>query len=465
MTDLPFFRGAGLALAAAALLLPALGFAQADPQSLRSLDELRVERPAGAGAAVMRIAAPDGSHREIAFAPDEAITLDEAALSRIAGVDGEYVWEVRFQWAQPRSRDGDAASPGGHSVIEPAFGSMRRVDGALHVARASGSDADADGEVPMPSDVISGDLTVNDSLCVGFDCVAAESYGSDTVRLKENNTRLHFEDTSNSGSFPGNDWTLIANEQDNGGLNMFAIQDRTAGRNLMTLQAGAPANSLFMNSQGNVGLGTASPAVELHVADGDSPSVRLDQTVASGFTAQVWDVVGNEANFFIRDVTGGSNLVFRLIPGAPENSIYVAPSGNVGLGTSAPAAKLHVANGDLRVDGSVYQLSSRAVKTGFTSIDSDRLLGLVDGLDLGVWRYRSGPDDGRHFGPAAEDFHAAFGLGEGDDRISLSDMAGVALGAAQALKRELDEKEREIEALEARLERLEKALLADREEP
>lgn len=464
MTDSPIVRGAGLVLGTAALILPILGFANADPNTIQPAEELRVERPAGAGAAVLRIAAPDGSRQEIAFAAGEAIALDDNALSRLAAVEGEYVWEVHFQWARPRSRDDSAGSSGGNSAIQPAYGSMRRVDGELHVARASGSHADADGEVPMPSDVISGNLTVNDSLCVGFDCVAAESYGSDTVRLKENNVRLHFEDTSNSGSFPGNDWTLIANEQDNGGMNMFAVQDRTAGRNLMTLQAGAPANSLFMNSQGNVGLGTASPAVELHVADGDSPSVRLDQTVASGFTAQVWDVVGNEANFFIRDVTGGSNLVFRLIPGAPENSIYVAPSGNVGLGTSAPAAKLHVADGDLRVDGSVYQLSSRAVKTGFTSIDSDRLLGLVDGLDLGVWRYRSGPDDGRHFGPAAEDFHAAFGLGEGDDRIALSDMAGVALGAAQALKRELDEKEAEIEALEARLERLEQALLADREE-
>ncbi len=36
---------------------------------------------------------------------------------------------------------------------------------------------------------------------------------------------------------------------------------------------------------------------------GDTPAWRLEQTAAGGFTAQTWDVAGNEANFFVRDVT------------------------------------------------------------------------------------------------------------------------------------------------------------------
>ena len=364
----------------------------------------------------------------------------------------------------PRTRDENDGQNAANSMIQPVSGSLRRIGDELWVSQpAVGAPSpEDDGGGITPSQVISGDLTVYNSLCVGQDCAAAESYGSDSIRLKENNLRIHFDDTSATGSFPSNDWTLIANDDLNGGMNMFAIQDRTAGRNIMTLQAGAPANSLFVRNNGNVGMGTGSPAVQLHVADGNTPTLRLDQTAASGFTPQVWDVAGNEANFFIRDVTGDSNLVFRLVPGAPENSIYVAPSGNVGLGTASPAAKLHVADGDLRVDGSVYQLSSRAAKTAFHDIEPGRLLGLLQQLELGRWSYRSGSDRAPHFGPAAEDFHAAFGLGESAERISLADMAGVALGAAQALKLELDEKEREIEALEARLERLERALLADR---
>ncbi|MEE4303790.1 MAG: ABC transporter C-terminal domain-containing protein [Wenzhouxiangella sp.] len=426
---------------------------------------LSVERPAGAGAASLRISGPEGFYREVGFAAGEAIELDEQQLEGLATREGAYLWEVHFHWAVPRSRDDDEKQTPAGSMIQPVSGSLRRSGDEIFVGQASvGASVGLDGGGNMPSDVITGDLTVYNSLCVGQDCAAAESYGADTIRLKENNLRIHFDDTSASGSFPSNDWTLIANDDLNGGMNMFAIQDRTAGRNIMTLQAGAPANSLFVRNNGNVGMGTGSPAVQLHVADGNTPALRLDQTAASGFTPQVWDVAGNEANFFVRDVTGGSNLVFRLIPGAPEDSIYVASSGNVGLGTNSPAARLHVANGDLRVDGSVYQLSSRAVKTEFATVEPEHLLGLLERLELGRWNYIAGSDRAPHFGPAAEDFHAAFGLGDSGERISLSDMAGVALGAAQALKLELDEKEREIEALEARLERLERALLADGEE-
>jgi len=43
--------------------------------------------------------------------------------------------------------------------------------------------------------VISSNTTIHNSLCVGFDCANSESYGSDTIRLKENNLRIHFDDS------------------------------------------------------------------------------------------------------------------------------------------------------------------------------------------------------------------------------------------------------------------------------
>lgn len=460
MFVLPRFPGVSPVLLCVFLVSPVVAAVDIDAPSGDGSTELRVERPVGAGAATMTLGAPDGSYREIAFAADAPIELEARDVLRWAEFDGEYTWEVRFQPLVARSRaDGPSAGSG---QIDPAFGSLRVVDGVVHAGRDDTPDFVGEGDTPVLQDVILGDLTVRDSLCVGFDCLDVESFGADTVRLKENNLRIHFEDTSNSGSFPANDWAVVVNDDINGGLNLFAIEDRTAGNRLMTLRAGAPANSLFMNNNGNIGLGTVSPVLDLHVANGNTPGLRLDQTAAGGFTPQVWDVAGNEANFFIRDVTNGSNLPFRIVPGAAENSIYVASSGNVGFGTSSPQARVHVADGDLRVDGSVYQLSSRAVKTDFTSVEPARLLDLLEGIDLGVWRYLAGRDSARHFGPAAEDFHAAFGLGESDERISISDMAGVALGAAQALKRQLDARDGRIESLEARLERLEQALLEDR---
>jgi hypothetical protein len=82
--------------------------------------------------------------------------------------------------------------------------------------------------------------------------------------------------------------------------------------------------------------------LDLHIATGDTPAQRLEQTSASGFTAQTWDIAGNEANFFVRDVTGGSRLPFRIRPGAPTSSIDIAATGNVGIGTASPAKKLHI---------------------------------------------------------------------------------------------------------------------------
>ena len=50
--------------------------------------------------------------------------------------------------------------------------------------------------------VILDDLIVDGSVAVGLDAVNGESFGFDTLRLKENNLRLHFDDTSVAASFP-----------------------------------------------------------------------------------------------------------------------------------------------------------------------------------------------------------------------------------------------------------------------
>ena len=68
----------------------------------------------------------------------------------------------------------------------------------------------------------------------------------------------------------------------------------------------------------------------------NTPAIRLEQNNSGGFTAQTWDIGGNEANFFVRDLTGGSKLSFRIRPGAPSSSLDIAANGNVGIGTGSP---------------------------------------------------------------------------------------------------------------------------------
>ena len=199
---------------------------------------------------------------------------------------------------------------------------------------------------PMFDQVIPDDLIVQGSACIGFDCINNESFGVMTIKLKENNTRIGFDDTSVTAGFANNDWQLTANDQPSGGANKFSIDDLTGGRTPFTITAGAPTDSMFVDSSGRLGLGTATPGLKVHLNQSDTPAVRLEQNNSGGFTAQTWDIAGNEANFFVRDLTSGSRLPFRIRPGAPTSSIDIAASGDVGIGTSAPttgvARVLHI---------------------------------------------------------------------------------------------------------------------------
>lgn len=190
--------------------------------------------------------------------------------------------------------------------------------------------------------VINDDLIVDGSACIGFDCVNGEVFGFDTLRLKENNTRIQFNDTSVAASFPTNNWQIRANSSTNGGQSYLAIFDQDAtgtsenGTLVFAVEANARANSLYVDDGGRIGSRTSSPSVEIHTIDGDTPTLRLQQDGSSGFEPQTWDVAGNETNFFVRDVTNGSTLPLRIRPGAPSSSIFIDTDGDVGIGTSSP---------------------------------------------------------------------------------------------------------------------------------
>lgn len=188
------------------------------------------------------------------------------------------------------------------------------------------------------------DVIVTGSLCVGQDCVNGEGFGFDTIRLKENNLRIKFQDTSTTGSFPSVDWQLTANDSSNGGENHFAIENIDNGTIPFKVMSGAGTNALHIAASGNVGFGTSTPIVELHVKSGNTPTLRLEQDGSSGFAAQSWDVGGNETNFFVRDTTNGSLLPFKIFPGASNNSLIIDPDGDVGIGTASPDGMFDIAH-------------------------------------------------------------------------------------------------------------------------
>ena len=324
----------------------------------------------------LRVADPFGEVEEFTLEPRETPTFALTDRHGNPRPDGLYTWELRARpvLSPGVRRDLEQARETGDETVEPRLrrmgllplqplaqsGHFRVLNGRLVTDHGLGepgagpqadtgltATASPDGLVARAADsVITDDQIVTGSLCVGFDCLTdgTESFGFDTVRMMENNIQIHFDDTSSTAGFPLNDWRIVANDSSSGGGEYFAVEDATNSKTPFKIEANARTNALYVNSTGRVGIGTATPVLNLHVLSGDTPSIRLDQDTSSGWTAQVWDVAGNESNFFIRDTTGGSKLSFRIQPGAPTNTLTLKSDGKVGIGTWSPTEMLTVVN-------------------------------------------------------------------------------------------------------------------------
>ena len=117
-------------------------------------------------------------------------------------------------------------------------------------------------------------------------------------------------------------------------------------------------------------------------------------------------------------------------------------------------------------------MSDRNAKTNFAQVNAEEVLAKVAALPLSTWNYKSQAEDIRHIGPMAQDFKAAFGVGETDTGITTVDADGVALAAIQGLNEKVEvrsqKSEDRIQILESenadlrtRLEKLERLLGAN----
>ena len=99
--------------------------------------------------------------------------------------------------------------------------------------------------------------------------------------------------------------------------------------------------------------------------------------------------------------------------------------------------------------------SDRNKKANFAAVNAREVLGRVVSLPITTWNYLSEGPSVRHVGPMAQDFQAAFGVGDDDTHIHLVDANGVALAAIQGLYQLVQEQEVQLTVLEARLAALE----------
>jgi hypothetical protein len=112
-------------------------------------------------------------------------------------------------------------------------------------------------------------------------------------------------------------------------------------------------------------------------------------------------------------------------------------------------------NGNASLWGTLAQGSDRAHKDHIKAIDPQQVLAKVAGMPISEWDYTTEPGV-PHLGPMAQDFYAAFNLGQDNKHITTIDEGGVALAAIQGLDQKLNEKDTEIKDLKQSVEELKK---------
>jgi len=179
------------------------------------------------------------------------------------------------------------------------------------------------------------------------------------------------------------------------------------------------------------------------IAMGDNTTASGENSTAMGRRAST---NGHRGSFVYGDRSSTSN-----VQNTAENQFMVRAAGGTVFYTNADLeAGVSLAPNA----GAWANLSDRARKEGFRDLDGEAVLQKIAAMPIPEWNYRAQGAATRHVGPMAQDFRAAFGLGEDDLTITTSDISGINMLAVQALERrtaDLEEVRAELQAARAEL--------------
>ncbi len=254
----------------------------------------------------------------------------------------------------------------------------------------------------------------------------------------------------------------------------------------------AGANTVFVvQDTGNVGVGTAAPAAQIHAVSQTSASSRgiiteqnstdaaagvLQFRKSRGTNAAPTAVATNDylATFHAQGYDGAAyqipaSLTFQVdgpvaagsVPtgmqvitgsaatgGNRATRLVVTSSGRVGIGTTAPAHLIQLSGGAYS-DGAVWtDASSRTLKENIENLSADKAMDALKNLNPVVYNYKTDTEQ-KHVGFIAEDVPDLVAM---KDRKSLTPMDIVAV-----LTKVVQEQSKTIDALSAKVDMLEKA--------
>lgn len=98
---------------------------------------------------------------------------------------------------------------------------------------------------------------------------------------------------------------------------------------------------MTIQGAGNVGIGTTTPQARLNVRnDSASEQMRLTNLTVN---SDPYVLIQNDATYWTAGVFGGDSDSFKIRNGSDVSVITATTGGNVGIGTTSPLFKLHVA--------------------------------------------------------------------------------------------------------------------------
>jgi Chaperone of endosialidase/Head domain of trimeric autotransporter adhesin len=248
----------------------------------------------------------------------------------------------------------------------------------------------------------------------------------------------------------------------------FAFNGTASAVGAVAIGSGAQATSddaLAMGPSSIAG-GLASIVLGPSIANGSfGVAIGLQNSASGNFSV----AIGKNARTANR---AGSIVLGDGCAGFSSDSVYPTANNQVvmrGCGGVKVFTNQALTSGvELAAGGSGWSaVSDRNRKENFLEMEGEDVLARLRNVPVTSWNYRTQDASIRHMGPMAQDFYAAFGLGENELMINSLDMDGVNLAAIHALTARTDALQAENATLKqenadlrARVERIEAILAA-----
>ena len=196
---------------------------------------------------------------------------------------------------------------------------------------------------------------------------------NDNVEKKD---KLPGEDPNSS-----HDWRIVIDEKARNSNGDFSVKNVNEGTTPFTIESGAPSNSLYIDKNGRVGIGTTTASAHLNlVATGEHAVVEAQRT--DGATA-IFSARSRHASLGTKSVHK-MNFVINNQP-----RVTIDTNGNLGIGLTSPSYPLHMAGGAHSDGTSWINGSSIEFKENIKNLNAGEAMNAFNALVPVKFNYKS----------------------------------------------------------------------------